>query len=168
MLEVVRQLHFYNMLLVLAAGSIAGIWGLILYFRERRKARRGVSLPAPSEENGDLGDLSGGAEPLQSSAGQAVVLPKVKLNRLWRISLIVTVIFGALQALLGITLVLLGRQPSGHLYYLHYVYGGIVALAIPVAITYATSGKNPRRDILIYSIAALVLVAAGARALMTG
>ena len=76
----------------------------------------------------------------------------------------------ALQALLGIILVLLGQKPGTGtgLYYLHYVYGAIVVLAIPIAITYATGGKNQRRDILIYSIAALVLVAAALRALTTG
>ena len=54
------------------------------------------------------------------------------------------------------------------LYYLHYVYGAIVVLAIPIAITYATGGKNQRRDTLIFSIAALILVAAALRALTTG
>src|SRR5215469_16247120 len=38
MSEVVVQLHFYNMVLVLAAGLIAGVWGLVLFFRERRSA----------------------------------------------------------------------------------------------------------------------------------
>ena len=126
MVDVVSTLHIWNMFLVLAAGTISGVWGLILFFSRRT------------------------------------------INRPWRISITVTAIVGLLQALLGIVLVLLGQKPSGgSLYYLHYVYGGIVALAIPVAITYATGGKNPRRDVLIFSIASLVLVAAGARALMT-
>ena len=92
------------------------------------------------------------------------------IYRPWRITLIVTAILALLQGLLGVTLVLLGQKPGTGtgLYYLHYVYGGIVALAIPVALTYATSGKNPRRDVLIFSIAALVLFAAGFRAWMTG
>jgi hypothetical protein len=34
--------------------------------------------------------------------------------------------------------------------------------------TYTTGGKNLRRDLLILSIAALVLAAAGVRAWMTG
>ena len=126
MVDVVSNLHLLNMFLVLAAGAISGVWGLILYFSKKA------------------------------------------MNGPWRISLIVTAIVGLLQALFGIVLVLLGRKPpGGNLYYLHYVYGGIVALAIPVALTYATGGKNPRRDMLIYSLAALILVAAGARALMT-
>lgn len=126
MVDVVSTLHVLNMVLVLAAGTITGVWGFILFFMKKT------------------------------------------MNRPWRISLIVTASVGLLQALLGIVLVVLGQKPSGgNLYYLHYVYGGIVALAIPVAVTYATGGKNPRRDMLIYSLAALILVAAGARALMT-
>ena len=127
MVDVVSTLHVVNMILVLAAGTISGVWGLILFFTKRA------------------------------------------MNKPWRISLMVTAIVGLLQALLGIVLVLLGQKPpGGSLYYLHYVYGGIVALVIPVAITYATGGKNPRWDMLIFSIAALVLVAAALRALTTG
>jgi heme A synthase len=126
--EFLVNLHFYNVILVLATSTIAGIWGLILFFQKK------------------------------------------PMNRPWRISLIIAAFVGALQALLGISLVLLGDKPGTGtgLYYLHYVYGAIVVLAIPVALTYATSGKNPRRDVLIYSIAALIIVAAGLRALTTG
>ena len=128
MVDVFSSLHFYNMLLVLASGTISGIWGLILFFMKR------------------------------------------PINRPWRIALIFTAIVAALQALLGITLVILGQKPGTGtgLYYLHYVYGAIVVLAIPIAVTYATGGKNERRDTLIFSIAALVLVAAALRALTTG
>lgn len=128
MVDVISGIHFYNMILVLASGSITGVWGLILFFMKK-----------------------------------TIIRP-------WRISLIVTAVVGLLQALLGIILVLLGQKPGTGtgLFYLHYVYGGIVALIIPVAITYATGGKNPRRDLLIFSIAALILVAAALRALATG
>ena len=92
------------------------------------------------------------------------------IYRPWRILLIFTAIVALLQGVFGILLVLLGLRPGTgtDLYYLHYVYGGIVALAIPVALTYATGGKKPRRDVLVYSLAALVLFAAGFRAWMTG
>jgi hypothetical protein len=65
---------------------------------------------------------------------------------------------------------LLGQKPgTGQgLYYLHYVYGALVVLALPVALTYATDGKKPRRDVLIFSLAAIVIFAAGFRAWMTG
>ncbi|HXX78838.1 MAG TPA: hypothetical protein VEI53_10120 [Ktedonobacteraceae bacterium] len=128
MVDVVSNLHYYNMVLVLASGAVSAVWGFILFFMKK------------------------------------------PMNRPWRISLTVAAIFAALQAVLGITLVLLGQKPGTGtgLYYLHYVYGAIVVLAMPIAITYATSGKNPRRDVLIFSIAALILVAAAIRALMTG
>ncbi len=128
MVDVISNLHFYNMVLVLASGAVAGIWGLVLFFMKK------------------------------------------SMNRPWRISLIVAAVIAALQAVLGIGLVLLGQKPGTGtgLYYLHYVYGAIVALVIPIAITYATGGKNQRRDLLIFSIAALILVAAAVRALMTG
>src|SRR2546421_5656120 len=128
MLDVIIELHYLNLFLILALGLITGIWGLVLYF-----------------------------------------MKKTTINGPWRIALIITAADGLLQGILGVTLLLLGQRPGTgtDLYYLHYVYGGIVALAIPVALTYATGGKNPRRDMLIYSLAALILVAAGARALMT-
>ena len=127
MLQFVLNLHFYNMILVLATSTISAIWGFILFFVTKA------------------------------------------ITRSWRISLIITTIVGVLQALLGITLVLMGQKPGGgNLYYLHYVYGGIVALGFVVAITFTTSGKNPRRDVLVYSLAALAIAAAGVRAMMTG
>ena len=91
--------------------------------------------------------------------------------KLWRYLLWLTAILGILQGVLGLTMVAMGQKPGTGtgLYYLHYVYGAIVALVIPiVAMTYTTGGKNLRRDLLILSIAALVLAAAGVRAWMTG
>lgn len=102
--------------------------------------------------------------------GLILFFTKRSASQAWRISLYIAAGLGALQALLGIILVLLGLRPGSGtgLYYLHYVYGAIVVLAIPIAVTYASNGKNPRRDILIFSIAALILAAAGVRAFMTG
>jgi heme A synthase len=128
-------LHSYNVYLVLAAGLITAIWGLILYFRSSKKK-----------------DM------------QAI-------PRSWNILLRITAGLALLQGLFGIIMVTLGLKPGSGtgLYYLHYVYGGIVALVIPLAyLSYTTGGKNPRRDVLIYSIALLILVAAGVRAWMTG
>ncbi len=92
---------------------------------------------------------------------------KEVIDRPWKIALIVTSVDGLIQGLLGVTLVLMGlRPPGGDLYYLHYVYGVIVLLAIPVAYTYTS--KKVRTTILILSIGALIITAAGARAAMTG
>lgn len=125
--QVVANLHLINMVLVLITSLVAGVWGLILYFRKKTET----------------------------------------ITRPWKISLIVAAIIGLLQALLGIILVLLGtRPPGGSLYYLHYVYGAIVALAIPVAYTYI--GKDVRKAILILSCAAIIIALAAARGAMTG
>jgi len=88
----------------------------------------------------------------------------------WYISLYIVAALGLLQGLLGVMLVLLGQKPGGgvDLYWLHYVYGGIVVFALPVAVTYTTNGKNKRRDTLIYSLAVLILAAASVRGWMTG
>ena len=101
MVDIIAPIHLYNVILVLAAAVVTGIWGLILYFTKRT------------------------------------------MNKPWRISLITTAILGAIQGVLGITMVALGARPGTgtDLYYLHYVYGAIVAFAIPVALTYTTSGK---------------------------
>lgn len=129
MVGFISNLHFFNAFLILLAGTVTGIWGLILFFMKK----------------------------------QTIIRP-------WRIALIFTAIVGFLQALFGIILLLLGQHPGTGtgLFYLHFVYGGIVALAIPIAVTYATGGKNPRRDMLLFSIISLVLVAAALRALVTG
>ncbi len=124
---VFQNLHLINMVLVLITSLVAGVWGLILWFRKKTEA----------------------------------------ITRPWKISLIVAAVVGLLQALLGIILVLLGtRPPGGSLYYLHYVYGAIVALAIPVAYTYI--GKDVRRAILVLSCAAIIIALAAARGTMTG
>jgi len=89
----------------------------------------------------------------------------------WRIMLIVTLALGVLQGIFGLTMVLLGLRPGGGSgpYYLHYVYGGLVIIAIPLTwLSFTTNGKNVRRDILYYSLAALVILLAAVRAWMTG
>lgn len=127
MLQVVLDLHVINLFFVLASSLLAGVWGLILYFRKKTEH---ISQP-------------------------------------WKIALIVAAIFGLLQALFGILLVLQGvKPPGGSLYYLHYVYGAIAALALPVAYTYI--GKDVRRAVLILSLAAIIIALAAMRGTMTG
>lgn len=102
--------------------------------------------------------------------GLILFFGKRAMHRAWQVALMIVAGLSLLQGLFGVILLLMGQKPGTQtgLYYLHYVYGAIVALALPVALTYATGGKNPRRDILIFSLAALVLFAAGFRAWMTG
>lgn len=106
--------------------------------------------------------------------GMILYFTKKPVIRQWRIMLIITLVLGLLQAVFGLTMVAMGEQPGGgpkvtNLYYLHYVYGAIVALSIPLVwLSFATNGQDKRKDMLFYSIATLVMVAAAARAWMTG
>jgi hypothetical protein len=102
--------------------------------------------------------------------GLVLFFMKKTMTPSWRIALIVTAVLSGLQAVFGLLLLAMGQKPGGGtgLYYLHYVYGSIVALGLPVAVTYASNGAKTRRDVLIFSIAALIMLAAGIRAFMTG
>jgi heme A synthase len=90
--------------------------------------------------------------------------PVDQVRRVFRYGLIATFALGALQAVLGGLLFLLGGRPAN---VLHYVYGLLVLALIPVIWVYSDQNRV-RRDIIIMSIAALLVIAAGARALMTG
>jgi hypothetical protein len=98
--------------------------------------------------------------------GKAVAVsdPVDQVRRIFRYGLIATFALGALQAVLGGLLSLLGGRPANPL---HYVYGLLVLALIPVLWVYSDQNRV-RRDVIIMSIAALLVVAAGVRALMTG
>lgn len=111
------------------------------------------------------------AAAITSIWGFVIYFARKALIKPWRIMLIITLALGILQGLFGLIMIFSGLKPGGgkNLYYLHYVYGGIVALGIPLTwLSFTTNGKNQRKDLLIYSIATLVLVAAAIRAWMTG
>jgi heme A synthase len=105
--------------------------------------------------------------------GMILYFAKKPVIRQWRVMLIITLVLGLLQGVLGLTMVAMGLQPGGGprvngLYYLHYVYGAIVALSIPLVwLSFATK-EDRRKDMLLYSVAMLVMVAAAVRAWMTG
>jgi heme A synthase len=105
--------------------------------------------------------LSGG---LATIWGIVLLVRKRGIDRVMRILLGVTAGLGVLQAALGGLLFLTGARPSDPL---HYVYGLLVLAAIPVAYTYADN-KSARRDMIVFTIAAVVVVAAAVRAFMTG
>jgi hypothetical protein len=90
--------------------------------------------------------------------------PLDQARRVFRYGLIATFALGALQAVLGGLLFLLGGRPGN---VLHYVYGLLVLAIIPVVWVYSDQNRV-RRDVIIMSIAVLAVVAAGVRALMTG
>ena len=171
MADFILTLHSYNVYLVILAGAVTGIWGLILFFTSRKTA---LAISKPAAKNGEVAIESQPEPDVNKGTPANVSVVDTDLStriRPWRRALLVTVVLSLLQGLLGVILLLMGKRPgpSGDsLYYLHFVYGGIVALVIPVATTYATGGKNTRRDLLVYSLAALILTAAAVRAWMTG
>lgn len=86
------------------------------------------------------------------------------LERFFHAFLWITAGIGVLQAIFGGLLFLSGCRPGEDL---HFVYGAIVVLAIPVAYVYSDQ-KDVRRDIIIMSIAAVAIIGAAIRALATG
>lgn len=96
--------------------------------------------------------------------GIVLLVRKRGMDRIMRVLLGVTAGLGVVEALLGGLLFASGARPHDPL---HYVYGLIVLAAIPVAYTYADN-KSARRDMIVFTIAAVVVVAAGVRAFMTG
>ncbi|HLW02139.1 MAG TPA: hypothetical protein VKT82_26025 [Ktedonobacterales bacterium] len=89
------------------------------------------------------------------------------ISSIYRSALRVTAAMALLQAIIGAVLLFIFRQsPTDQL---HYVYGGLVFLAIPIALIYGTGKpEHIRRDLLFLVIAALVVAAAAVRAAMTG
>lgn len=97
--------------------------------------------------------------------GASLVARKLPFTDGFRGILYATAWSGVLQAFWGIILyVFFGLRPNDML---HLVYGLIVVVAIPVAFTY-TSEKLNRRDTLIITFAAFVIVAAAIRGFFTG
>lgn len=86
------------------------------------------------------------------------------IDPLMRGLLYITAGLGILQALMGGILYLSGARPGDQL---HYVYGLIVLIGIPVAFVYANN-NSARRDMIVYTIAIAAVAAAAVRAFMTG
>lgn len=84
--------------------------------------------------------------------------------RTFRILLSITAALGLIQAIIGGLMLTQGAKPGDGL---HFVYGGIVLLAIPVAYVYSDQAQV-RRDIIIMVIAVIAVIGAAIRALMTG
>ncbi len=69
-----------------------------------------------------------------------------------------------LQGLVGVLMFASGRRPHDNL---HWLYGVLLVIVLPIAATY-TSGRDPRREPLVYGIAGLFMVGLTIRALTTG
>ena len=156
------NLHITMFFALLVAGTICTFWGLGLFIA-RYQAMKKVALEAESsKESKDTAGSAPAATDTPAPSHPSLISP------LFRSALKVTAYLAALQAIIGglIYFFLPNNRPADQL---HYVYGLLVLLAIPVAFIYM-SGKPDRlrRDMLILILAALVVAAAAVRAAMTG
>jgi hypothetical protein len=78
-------------------------------------------------------------------------------------ALLVTEALFVIQGLVGATLFLGGRRPHDPL---HWLYGILLVIVIPIAATY-TTGRDERRQSLVYGIAGLFMAGLAIRALTT-
>jgi len=68
------------------------------------------------------------------------------------------------QGLLGLLLVIMGRQPAE---LLHFLYGVVTALGLPAVYIY-TGGRATRTEAALYALVAFAIFGLAIRALMTG
>lgn len=135
-----HQLMVWLILLAAAAALVLGVAWLIM--------RRNAAIPLPGASV---------AEPPPSPTANRV-------REYLRYALVVTAGLGVLQAIFGGLLYVMGQRPPDAL---HYVYGLIVLLAIPVAYAYSDQAQV-RRDVIIMMIAVVAVIGAAIRAWMTG
>ena len=81
-------------------------------------------------------------------------------------ALLVTEALFIIQGLVGVTLFLGGRRPHDAL---HWLYGILLVIVIPIAMTYGASPaeRDQRRQSLVYGIAGLFMAGLAIRALTT-
>ena len=82
----------------------------------------------------------------------------------FRSTLVLTEALFIVQALVGIAMFLGGRRPHDGL---HWLYGILLVIVLPIAATYI-SGRDTRREPLVYGIAGLFMAGLTIRAFTTG
>jgi heme A synthase len=82
----------------------------------------------------------------------------------FRSTLVLTEALFIIQGLVGVAMFASGRRPHDAL---HWLYGILLVIVLPIATTY-TSGRDPRREALVYGLAGLFMVGLTIRALTTG
>jgi len=82
----------------------------------------------------------------------------------FRSTLVLTEVLFVLQGVVGVGMVLGGRRPHDPL---HWLYGVLLVLLLPIAASY-TTGRGSRREALVYGIAGVFMAGLAIRALTTG
>ena len=82
----------------------------------------------------------------------------------FRATLVLTEGLFIVQGLVGIAMFLQGARPHDQL---HWLYGPLLVIVLPIAASYL-SGRDSRREALVYGLASLYMFGLGIRAYMTG
>jgi hypothetical protein len=146
-----HQLMVWLILLAAAVALVLGVAWLYLTGALAELAQRVLRRPAGA--------------PAVLAPGRVAPVTTSQVRQLFRSALAVVAGLGALQAILGGALVVFFHCRPGE--QLHYVYGLIVLLAVPVAYAYSDQ-RQMRRDIIIMTIAAVAILGAALRAFSTG
>ncbi len=156
------NLHIAMFYAVFVAGIICAIWGLGLFIARYQAAKQAAQEQANARAQQSVAETTPTATATPAQPRQSAISP------LFRSALRVTAYLALIQVVIGglIFFFLPDNRASDQL---HYVYGLVVLLAIPLALTYM-SGKpqHIRRDLLFLIAAAIVAAAAAVRAALTG
>ena len=82
----------------------------------------------------------------------------------FRATLVLTEALFIVQGVVGVLMFANGRRPHDNL---HWLYGVLLVIVLPIAMSYV-SGRDPRREPLVYGIAALFMAGLTIRAFGTG
>jgi heme A synthase len=82
----------------------------------------------------------------------------------FRATLVLTEVLFIVQGVVGVLTFANGRRPHDNL---HWLYGVLLVIVLPIAMSYV-SGRDPRREPLVYGIAGLFMFGLALRASMTG
>ena len=172
MFDFLVHVHLSMFFVLVTAGTICFLWGLgILIFR-RPASRTAVAaeqrdaVGQPVSVNAEGASAPSAQTKKEEGTASSTMPAKPAISPLFRSAVRVTGYLALFQAVLGGILFLMGGRPTDQL---HYVYGLVVLLAVPVASVYATGKREQaRRDLIILLIGALVVAAAAVRAFMTG
>lgn len=166
MFDFLVHVHLSMFFVLVTAGTICFLWGLgILIFRRPARSTA-VVAEQPVSVNAEGASAPSAQTKKEEGAPSSTTPAKPAISPLFRSAIRVTGYLALFQAVLGGILFLMGGRPTDQL---HYVYGLVVLLAVPVASVYATGKReHARRDLIILLIGALVVAAAAVRAFMTG
>ncbi len=95
--------------------------------------------------------------------GIFLAIRKSPLTPGYRGALVIGVAIGAVQALVGVTLVLSGDRPEDNL---HFLYGASVILTLPLVMSYIVDKKVSRP--LAFGLGCLFMAGLAIRAITTG